>query len=301
MKNKIIVAGSINVDMVVKTTRIPDKGETVLGGEFLMNTGGKGANQAVAVARLGGDVAFVGKVGDDMLGRQSMDVFNKEGLDCTFISFEEDIASGMALITVDKRGENSIVVAPGANARLTPEDIRYCIEQLPQAKILLVQLEIPMDSVEYALKAAKEKNMQVILNPAPASREILSFLGEVDILTPNETEASLLSGVDVNDIASARKAAKTIQEAGVRSVVVTLGKKGAILLENDIFTHIETPVVNPIDTTAAGDVFNGALSVAVSEGKALSEAVRFACRAASISVTRMGAVSSIPHREEIEL
>ncbi|HWK58067.1 MAG TPA: ribokinase [Parapedobacter sp.] len=301
MSKKIIVVGSMNMDMVVKTSHIPQPGETVLGGSFFMNPGGKGANQAVAVARLGGDVAFVGKIGDDIFGKQSAQLFDEEGVDTNGILSDHDSPSGIALITVDEQGENSIVVAPGANAHLEPADVERVLEKYPDSKLLLMQLEVPMRTVEFAAQHARKKGMQVILNPAPANALVPSVFHLVDILTPNVNEAEMLSGVRITDIPSARQAAESIRERGVKHVIVTLGKDGAALLEGGVFYHIPAPVVETVDTTAAGDVFNGALAVALAEGKGLTDATSFACRAASIAVTKMGAQSSIPFRNEVLL
>ena len=302
MSKKIIVVGSMNMDMVVKTSHIPQPGETVLGGSFFMNPGGKGANQAIAVARLGGNVAFVGKIGDDIFGKQSSQLFDEEGVDTNGILSDHDSPSGIALITVDEQGENSIVVAPGANAHLAPADVERVLDKYPDSKILLMQLEIPMDTVAFAARHAREKGMQVILNPAPANELVPDVFHLVDILTPNVNEAEMLSGIRIVDIPSARQAAQSIHAQGVKHVIVTLGKDGAALLEADgVFHHIPAPVVETVDTTAAGDVFNGALAVALAEGKELADATTFACRAASIAVTKMGAQSSIPFRKEILL
>ncbi len=301
MSKNIVVVGSMNMDMVVKTSHIPQPGETVLGGSFFMNPGGKGANQAVAVARLGGNVAFIGKIGDDIFGKQSAQLFDEEGVDTRGILADVDSPSGIALITVDESGENSIVVAPGANAHLEPTDVELVLDKYPDGKILLIQLEIPMRTVEYAARIARHKGMQVILNPAPANESVQAIFGLIDIITPNEHEAEMLSGIRITDIASARQAAERIRSQGVRHVIVTLGKQGAALLADGVFHHIPAPVVETVDTTAAGDVFNGALAVAVAEGKGLVDAVSFACRAASIAVTKMGAQSSIPFRNEVLL
>ncbi len=301
MSSKIIVVGSMNMDMVVKTSHIPQPGETVLGGSFFMNPGGKGANQAVAVARLGGDVTFIGKIGDDIFGKQSSQLFDEEGVDTGGILSDIDSPSGIALITVDESGENSIVVAPGANAHLEPADVETVLDKYPEGKILLIQLEIPMRTVEFAARIARHKGMQVVLNPAPANELVPSIFGLIDIITPNVNEAEMLSGIRITDIPSARQAAESIHAQGVKHVVITLGKKGAALLEGGVFYHIPAPEVETIDTTAAGDVFNGALAVALAEGKGMTDAVSFACRAASIAVTKLGAQASIPFRNEVLL
>lgn len=301
MTNKIIVAGSMNMDMVVKTTHIPQPGETVLGGTFFMNPGGKGANQAVAVARLGGDVVFVAKIGDDIFGKQSSQLFDEEGVDTGGILSDEDSSSGIALITVDAAGENSIVVAPGANAKLEPGDVEKAFEQYPGSKILLIQLEIPMQTVEFAATYAGSKGIMVILNPAPANIYVSKLFHLIDIITPNVNEAEMLTGIKINNIDDAQRAANYMHQQGVKQVIITLGKQGAAILENGKFHHIPAPVVDTVDTTAAGDVFNGALAVALAEGKDLVDATSFACSAASIAVTRLGAQSSIPYRNEIFL
>lgn len=301
MSTKIIVVGSMNMDMVVKTTHIPQPGETVLGGSFLMNPGGKGANQAVAVARLGGAVSFIGKMGDDIFGRQSTQLFDEEGVDTRGVLSDDSSPSGIALITVDKHGENSIVVAPGANARLEPDDVEEAMKNYPDSTILLIQLEIPMRTVEHTARFARESGMQVILNPAPANDSVSAMFHLIDVITPNINEAEMLSGVRIDNISDARNAAERIHRQGVTHVIITLGSQGAAVLESGAFYHIPAPQVETVDTTAAGDVFNGALAVALSEGKTLKDAVTFACRAASIAVTRMGAQSSIPFRNEVLL
>lgn len=301
MTKTIIVAGSMNMDMVVKTSHLPQPGETVLGGAFFMNPGGKGANQAVAAARLGGDVVFIGKIGSDIFGKQSSQLFDDEGIDTQGILSDEDSPSGIALITVDQFGENSIVVAPGANANLVPHDVEKAFARYPKGKILLIQLEIPMDTVEFAAAHARKQGIKVILNPAPANDRISKLFPLIDIITPNVHEAEMLTGIRITDIPSAMRAAESIYAQGVGNVIITLGKKGAVLLEDGVASHIPAPEVETVDTTAAGDVFNGALAVAIAEGKELADATAFACRAASISVTRFGAQSSIPFRNEVIL
>jgi len=296
---KIIVIGSSNMDMVVKTSHIPVPGETVLSGSFFMNPGGKGANQAVAAARLGAEVIFVSKLGNDVFGKQFSQLFGDEGIDTSYLVSDETLPSGVALITVDHQGENSIVVASGANAGLSVKDLEAALPVIADAGIVLLQLEIPMDVVNFVTAYAEEKNVKVILNPAPAAPLSATLLRQVDILTPNKTEASMIAGIPVNNIEDAKRAAILICAKGVKSVIVTMGSYGAIICEGDACEVVEARKVEPMDTTAAGDVFNGALSVALSEGKTLVDSVRFACDAASISVTRMGAQSSIPYRNEL--
>lgn len=296
---KIIVIGSTNMDMVVKTSQIPKPGETVLAGSFFLNPGGKGANQAVAVARLGGDVAFMSKVGNDVFGKQSSQLLDDEGINTFYMLSDEELPSGVALITVDNVGENSIVVASGANANFLPSDLEDMLEEIAKAKIVLMQLEIPIETVLYVAKYASTRNIVLILNPAPASTLSLELLGYLDMITPNQNEAEIISGLKVDGIASAKVAAMRIFEMGVNKVIITMGPMGAVVCEEGKVYVVEAKKVEAVDTTAAGDVFNGALAVALSEGKNLEEAVRFACGAAAISVTRLGAQSSIPYRNEV--
>jgi ribokinase len=298
-QGKIIIIGSTNMDMVVKTSHIPVPGETVLGGSFFMNPGGKGANQAVAVARLAGNAIFISKMGNDVFGKQSFQLLEEEGIDTNYIVSDDELPSGVALITVDASGENSIVVAPGANANLLPSDMIEVLKEIAEAKIILLQLEIPLVTVEFVIKYASERGVTVILNPAPATKLPDELFKHIDIITPNESEAAILSGIPVSNIESAKKAASIIHELGAKIVVITLGPLGALILEAGKFDMVAAIVVKTIDTTAAGDVFNGGLAVALSEGKSMIEAVSFACEAAAFSVTRLGAQSSIPYRNEL--
>lgn len=297
--SKIIVIGSSNTDLAIKTDRIPEPGETVMGGTFMMTAGGKGANQAVAVARLGGDVSFVTRVGDDMFGDESRARYIKEGLPERFLLVERGVPSGVALITVDARGENCIVVAPGANNAMTCADIDAVSDEIAAAEYLLLQLEIPMPVVEHAVEVAAAHGTKVILNPAPAAELPKALLERLYLITPNRTECQLLSGVAIADEADAEAAAAKLMEAGVKNVIVTLGSKGSLVKTAEGCQTVEACRVDAVDTTAAGDVFNGALCVALSEGKTLVEAARFASRASAVSVTRMGAQSSIPYRSEL--
>lgn len=286
--------------MVVRTDRLPRPGETVIGGTFFMNPGGKGANQAVAVARLGGRVAFVCKTGDDLFGSEARRLFREEGIDASHLLTDPDAPSGVALITVDRQAENSIVVAPGANARLTPDDLKGAAAAFEEADIVLMQLEIPMETVEQAAFAARALGKRVVLNPAPAAWLPARLLTALDLITPNETEAEALTGIRITDRRTADLAARRLAATGVRQVVITLGAQGALIHEEGISRIVEGYPVRAVDTTAAGDVFNGALVVALAEGCTLVEAARFACKAAAISVTRPGAQSSVPMRSEVE-
>lgn len=296
----ILVVGSTNTDMVVQTEHLPRLGETVLGGTFLMNPGGKGANQAVAAARLGGEVVFVCKTGQDLFGQNTRQILKKENMDTTYVLLDDEQPSGVALITVDEKGENCIAVASGANAHLLPEDLMAIHEVIEKADIVLMQLEIPLETVEYVADEANRMGKRVVLNPAPARELPESLLCNLSMITPNETEASLLSGAEVTDEASAVEAARTLTKMGVKRVVITLGSKGALSFVNGKSELIRALKVKAVDTTAAGDVFNGALVVALAEGMPLSEAIRFANKASAISVTRAGAQASIPNREELD-
>ena len=298
-KKKIVVIGSSNTDLVIKTTRIPSPGETVIGGEFLMTAGGKGANQAVAIARLGGDVAFISKVGRDMFGESALRGYAADGLPTDYISRDGSAPSGVALITVDAHGENCIVVAPGANNTLTTADIDAHRELICGAEYLLMQLEIPLEVVEYAAEMADAHGVKVILNPAPAAPLSAGLLRKLYLITPNLSECCLITGIDINHEADAERGAEKLLEMGARAVIITLGSRGALIRTREECQMIAAEHVIAIDTTAAGDVFNGALTVALSEGKSLVEAAQFAAHVAAISVTRMGAQSSIPYRREL--
>ncbi|MDO8928133.1 MAG: ribokinase [Bacteroidota bacterium] len=296
---KILIVGSSNTDMVIKTHNFPAPGETILGGRFLMNAGGKGANQAVAAARLGGMVTFVGKIGDDIFGKQAVQQLEDEGINVDFVAVDPENPSGVALITVDKKGENSIVVAPGSNGTLSAADFDKAIAELYESEYVLMQLEIPIPTVEHIARMAAIKQKKVVLNPAPAAALTDELLQNLYIITPNETEAELLTGIKVTDESSALKAASALNEKGVEIVIITMGSAGAFLLANGNSEIIKAPKVEAVDTTAAGDTFNGALVVALSEGKTIQESIVFANKAAAISVTRIGAQSSVPFRKEI--
>lgn len=300
MEVPIFVIGSSNTDMVVKAARLPSPGETVIGGSFLMNPGGKGANQAVTASRLGGNVTFVASVGNDIFGRQAIQQFQREKINTSFIVTDQKYPSGVALINVDAKGENSIAVAPGANAQLTIARVEQALKSMPDNSILLLQLEIPLETVEYTIEQGHRKNLKIILNPAPANKLNEATYKHLHVITPNESEGELLTGIPVNDVASAGEAADALHGKGVPNVVITLGAKGALVSSGGRKRLVAAPAVTAVDTTAAGDCFNGALAVALSENKDLDEAVAFACKAASISVTRMGAQSSSPSRKEVD-
>lgn len=298
---KIIVVGSSNTDMVIRTDRMPRPGETVLGGNFMMNQGGKGANQAVAAAKLGGNTMFVAKVGNDIFGTQTIELLKQVNIDTTHVGISADLPSGVALINVDASGENSIAVASGANAALTPADIDAAEADIAQAALVIMQLETPVETVARAAEVAKRHGVTVILNPAPAPKTPLpaSLLANVDIIIPNKTEAEAISGIAITDSASEDAAIRAIHAMGVKTVIFTLGSKGALICENGDCLEIPSFKVKAVDTTAAGDTFCGALCVALAEGESMRRAIEFANKAASISVTRMGAQQSIPFRHEI--
>ncbi|MBS1600288.1 MAG: ribokinase [Bacteroidetes bacterium] len=298
-KSSIVVVGSSNTDMVVLADHLPGAGETVLGGKFFMNPGGKGANQAVAAARLGGAVTFIAKTGDDIFGKQSLELLKGEGIDTSHILTDKENPSGVALITVNKDGENCIVVASGSNAALTVADLSTLKEIIQQADIVLLQLEIPVSTVEYVAAVAAEAKVKVILNPAPAAVLSDHLLRQVSIITPNETEAEMLTGISIIDQETAILAAKKLKDKGVHTVIITMGAQGALLLQDDLCVMVPTSVVKAIDTTAAGDVFNGALAVALSKNISIRNAVDFACKSAAISVTRLGAQASAPYKHEV--
>jgi ribokinase len=297
---KIVVIGSSNTDMIIKIDRIPARGETVIGGRFSTAPGGKGANQAVAAARAGGDVAFVARVGNDMFGQEALAGFINEGIDVTYVTTDTEAPSGIACIIVDENGENSIAVASGANANLSPGDIACAHDSITSADILIMQLEIPIETVVAAAKIAHGNGVKVILNPAPAQALSEDILKTVSILTPNESETELLTGISIQTEDDARNATEVLLGRGVETVLVTLGANGVIVATGDQFDKIPAFKVNPVDTTAAGDVFNGALAVALAEGKELAGAVMFANAAAAISVTRLGAQPSAPTRREVD-
>ena len=296
---KIIVIGSSNVDMVVRTSHLPAPGETILGGEFFMIQGGKGANQAVAIKRLGGNLIFMAKLGNDVLGRQSVGYFKKEGIDTRYIALDEDSASGVALISVDDHAENSIVVASGANMLLNEQDVDKMLEEMCEGDILLMQLEIPLQTVEYAARKAFGKGVKVVLNPAPARSLPKELFRHLYMVTPNRIEAEMLTGIKIANDADVEKVAEEICAMGVKNVIITLGSKGCLIREEGVSYRIDAFKVEPVDTTAAGDTFNGALCVGLSEGMDLKQAAVMASKASSIAVTRMGAQSSIPYREEL--
>lgn len=297
MNSKIVVVGSANTDMVLKVKHLPEPGETVLGGEFITTCGGKGANQAVAAARLGAEVTFVARLGRDVLGESAVAAYKAENIRTEFIARDDQTPSGVALILVDNAGENIIAVAPGANAKLSPQDILAAKEAIQDANCLLVQLEIPLETVQAAIQLANQHKVPVILNPAPATRLPAEILNRVDYLTPNQMEAIALA--DGHSTSSTSMVAMQLySEFRTQKVIITLGRQGAMLLgfHNDT---IPGYVVNAVDTTGAGDAFNGGLAVALARGTPLRDAVVFANAVAALSTTRPGAQTSMPTLEEV--
>src|SRR5437773_205977 len=255
----IVVVGSTNTDMVIKASHLPQPGETILGGTFFMSAGGKGANQAVAAARLGASVLLMAKTGFDIFGKQAIELFDKEGIDTSCIVRDRMEPSGVALITVDDKGENCIVVAPGANAALRSEDINEAKEKIENASLVLIQLETPIETVEYVATIAASKGIKLILNPAPAAKLSDELLKKISIITPKQKEAEMLTGLKVIDESSAKQAAMLLQKKGIETVIITMGASGAFVLHENKYTMVPGHKVNVVDTTAAGDVFNGAL------------------------------------------
>jgi len=298
-KKSILVVGSSNTDMIIKVRRIPKPGETILGGEFAMAAGGKGANQAVGAARAGGAVTFIARVGQDMFGEKAVAGFISDGINVEHVVRDRTAPSGVALIFVAENGENSIAVASGANANLAPADLAKAKRAFSRASVVVLQLETPLKTVEAAAKLAASAGARVILNPAPARPLPNGLLRRVWLLTPNETEAELLTGLRVNNDKAVAKAADALLARGVENVIITLGARGAFVAGQQGRGLVKGYKVKAVDTTAAGDVFNGTLAVALAEGKSLSEAARFASAAAAISVTRLGAQTSAPKRTEI--
>ncbi|AUZ60016.1 Ribokinase [Pseudomonas sp. XWY-1] len=300
MNAKVVVVGSLNMDLVVRAQRLPRAGETLPGDSFFTVPGGKGANQAVAVARLGGSVAMIGNVGDDDYGRQLHRALYVEGIDCQGVSTCPGTSSGVALITVDAASQNCIVIIPGANGLLTPQSVRRFDALLQAAEVIICQLEVPASTVAWALARGHELGKQVILNPAPATGPLpADWFAHIDYLTPNESEAEALTGVAVTDQDSARRAGERLLQLGAGKVIITLGAQGALLVTAQGHQHYPAPRVQPLDTTAAGDTFIGGFAAALVRGLKEGEAIAFGQRAAALSVTRAGAQPSIPYLAEL--
>lgn len=297
--NKIICIGSSNTDMVVRSERLPRPGESVIGGGFVMAGGGKGANQAVAIARMGHKVIFAAALGEDMFGDEAIARYRQYGVDTSYI-VRKKTPSGIALIMVDAAAQNSISVALGANSELSVADVMPALDLIEPNDIVLMQLEIPMETVAACVAVAVAKGARVVLNPAPAAEVSADVLSKLYLITPNQTEAETLTGIEVRDEQSARAAAEALRAKGVERVIITMGGDGALLDDGGRVEMVPAFRVNAVDTTAAGDVYNGAICAALAEGCSLRDAMIFGSKASAISVTRIGAQPSIPTREEVD-
>lgn len=296
----VCVVGSLNMDLVVRAPRLPRIGETVAGGTFATFPGGKGANQAVAAARLGARVEMVGAIGDDAFGRQLIAGLTRDAIGVSHVRVDSGAATGVAMIGVDGEGQNMIMVASGANVRVRAAEVDAARDAVIGARVLLLQLEIPLEAVLRAATVARAAGALVCLDPAPAVPLPDALYACVDVINPNEVEAQTLTGVEVRSIADAERAAVALQARGPRVAVVKLGERGAFYLSPDARGHVPAVVVRAVDTTAAGDAFAAALGVALGEGRGVPDAVAFATRAAGIKVTRMGAQAGMPTRAEVE-
>lgn len=296
---KILVLGSINADHVMLVEQFPRPGETVAGSSYSIFAGGKGANQAVACSRLGGRTSLIANVGDDEVGRGMVEQFKKNGVDTSLVEKLENEKTGIALILVDEQAENVIGIYSGANAAISPEKIKSHEDSIEQSDYLLTQLEIPLESIITAASLGCKHQTKVILDPAPAHELSEQLLSCIDIITPNQTEAEVLTGINVKDAESAASAASILHSRGVNTVIITMGSNGAYLSSPDESCLIPGKEVTPLDTTAAGDTFNGALLAGLSKGMAMTDAIRFANQSAAIAVTRIGAQTSIPYLSEV--
>lgn len=298
--NKIVVIGSSNIDMIIHCDRLPVPGQIVAGRRFAMKSGGKGANYSVAIARMGGSVSFVTKIGNDLFGKQSLELYESEGISLDYVFSDPDLPSSIGLTMSDALGEKYISIAQGAIRNLSVGDIDRARPAIEQADLLLMELEIPLETAEYVTRIAAENGVTVILNPSPVQMISSDLLRRVRIIILNKTEASLLTGILVDDWPSARKAADSIHEKGVGTVIVTLGSKGALVRDRGVCYEIPAVKVETVDATAAGDTFCGVFCVGLAEGMDVVGAARMANRAAAISVSRLGSQEAIPYRAELE-
>ena len=300
MPNKVVVVGSYNTDMTIKTSRIPQRGETILGGSFAMHAGGKGANQAVAAARAGAEVWFIARVGDDELGRSALEILQAEGVHCEFVVRDKQAPTGTAFIIVDEHGENCIIVASGANMSLRPSDVAAASAVIASAEVLLLQLESPLETVTAAARLAHAHGCKVVLNPAPARALSTEVLRSVAVLTPNALEVEMLTGIAIHGESEMRQAAQVLLSHGVGTVLITLGARGVFAANAREEIFIPAFKVKAEDSTAAGDVFSGALCAFWQPQQTLREIVKPAAAAAALSVTKAGALNSAPRWEEIQ-
>ncbi len=298
---KILVVGSLNMDFVINTDKMPVPGETVLGNNFSLSPGGKGANQAYAIGKIGGNVAMIGAVGNDEYGKKLKENLNSVNVDVTPIEVIDNENTGCAFVTVDKTGENNIIVIQGTNKMITRETIDKNINLIKECDIVLMQLEIPIDVVKYTITLAKEYGKTIIVDPAPAQANVLDdVFDKIDFAKPNETELSILTGMPTTTMEEIIIAARSLNEKGIKNVLVTLGKKGSMIVNKEECTHFEVPQVPIVDTTAAGDSFIATFAIGLSNGKQIHDSIRFANKVANLVVTREGAQSSIPTKEEVE-
>lgn len=300
MSNKITVVGSLNMDLVVTTPKVPVIGETILGSGFMTAPGGKGANQAVAAAKLGGDVSMIGCVGSDIFGKDLLTNLSDNNVNTDNVQVKDSTSTGIAVIII-KDGNNSIIVDPGANSLLTPEIVDRSEEIIKNSNIMVAQLEIPLDTVERAIAIAKRHNVKVMLNPAPARKLSDELLSKVDIFTPNETECEIITGISISNIDDAKRAVAFLNKKGIVQVIITLGGKGVVYNSAEGILHKTVPNVKVVDTTAAGDSFSGAVALALSKGKTIDEAVDFGNIVGTLTVTKKGAQTSLPTMADVDL
>lgn len=297
---KILVIGSFTMDLVALTPRAPMEGETIIGSSFQQFTGGKGANQAVGAARLGADVTMIGKLGRDSFGEAHIESLKREGINYDNVLFDDVESSGVGHITLEENGNNRIIVIPGANHKITPKDVENLESEIEKSDIVILQLEIPFDTVYKSIELAHKHKKTIILNPAPAVKLKEEYVKLVDYIVPNESEATLLTGIKVNSIETATEAAKGLLDLGCKNVIVTLGDKGVLLVNNKEEIFQESFKVKPVDTTAAGDSFIGAFAYSLANGQAHEKSLEFACVVGALTVTKIGAQPSLPILSEVE-